>query len=97
MLSFRTRSYIEGIKNAIMWVDFVPRRWDVFNADETIINIVASAVPFALGGFSKENEWYEGVEELWKLAEKIRECDSTDEEKERFAELLGKHLYHLWY
>lgn len=103
MLSFKTRSYIEGIWNAIRSVEWKPRAWDLYNADLTLILLVKEAVPLSLEGISEENSWYKEVEEMGKLADKLHShyydfnIKEEDEDRERFWELLGRNYGHLWF
>ena len=100
MLSFQTRSYFEWIWNAIKWVDYTTRAWDIYNLDDTIIKLVADWVPMVLDGVSEDNKWYKEVKEMGEIAKVLSYWITFQEEEEKrecFAKLLWKHLYRLWF
>ena len=102
MLSFKTRSYIEGIWNAICWVEYKTRRWDVYNLDFFIIEQIKNGVPIILEWASEENIWYKDVERLGILAKEISyfnedERDINEAKLNEFLELLPKTFGYLWY
>ena len=102
MLSFKTRSYIEGIWNAICWVEYKTRRWDVYNLDFFIIEQIKNGVPIILKWASEENLWYKDVERLGMLANELsssedKDGDIFDKKLNEFLELLPKTFGYLWY
>lgn len=58
MFSFKTRSYFEGIWNAIRSVDFIPREWDTWDSDLFIVHFVNKAVETILPTISEESKRY---------------------------------------
>lgn len=100
LLSFRTRSYLEQLWNAICGVEYKTRHWDIYNLDLFIIQQVANWVPTILEGCSEDNKWYKDVERLWEVAKLLlHTCDIDAENKltKEFTELLAKNFNHLWY
>lgn len=111
MLSFKTISYLEGIWNAICWVEYKTRRWDVYNLDLFIIEQIANGVPIILEDMSDENERYKDLVRLGQISKELtiyveenreslnKPCSISDWNKlyKEFLELLPKTFTHLWY
>lgn len=69
-ISFKTRSYFEWLWNAIRWVEYKTRNWDIFNLDYFIVERIKDWVPIILEYLATPNE--------------IINCKTLDEDSKKF-------------
>ena len=102
MLSFKTKSYIEGIWNALCGVDYKVREWDCFDLEDFITRTVRDGVPIILSHYCEKDKNYKAISDLGELAKKATAFEPdypyiNDKAIASFPVALSNIFHHLWF